>query len=145
MLARTLAKKGVRPLGLAFGWTLYREGPDGWLKRANLLGQLMSNTQQLGLVLRGEYLHLSRSVGAMVGTLAGLYAGVPRRRVMLDLMLALNTFPARVLQDALRGGTPGLRGLIGVLDAALARRDAADEPEATATIGPSRPGSGSPI
>jgi len=50
-----------------------------------------------------------------------------------------------VLQDALRGGTPGLRGLIGVLDAALARRDAADEPEATATIGPSSPGSGSPI
>ena len=73
-------KKQITPLTLGFAWTLYREGPEGWLKRANTLMQLASNTQQLGLVLRGEYLHLSRSLTAMVATLGGLYEGVPRWR-----------------------------------------------------------------
>ena len=68
-LARTLHKKQIRPLGRWFAWTLALEGPDGWLQRAHLLGQLMSNTQHLGLVVRGEYLHLSRSASAMLGTL----------------------------------------------------------------------------
>ena len=76
-LARTLQKKQIRPLSYTFAWTLYREGPEGWLKRANTLLQLASNTQQLGLVLRGEYLHLSRSLTAMIATLGGLYEGVP--------------------------------------------------------------------
>ena len=102
-LARTLQKKRVRPLGRWFAWTLALEGPEGWLQRAQLLGQLMSNTQQLGLVLRGEYLHLSRSAGAMLGTLGSLYKGMPRHRVAADLLWALNRFPAQVVQDALRG------------------------------------------
>ena len=102
-LARTLDKKQVTPLTLGFAWTLYREGPEGWLKRANTLLQLASNTQQLGLVLRGEYLHLSRSLTAMVATLGGLYEGVPRWRAGADLLITVNTFPARALKDWLRG------------------------------------------
>jgi ubiquinone biosynthesis protein len=102
-LARTLQKKQIRPLSYTFAWTLYREGPDGWLKRANTLLQLASNTQQLGLVLRGEYLHLSRSLTAMIATLGGLYEGVPRWRAGADLLIAINTFPARALKDYLRG------------------------------------------
>ncbi|MBK7506945.1 MAG: phosphotransferase [Comamonadaceae bacterium] len=102
-LARTLQKKQIRPLSYSFAWTLYREGPDGWLKRANTLLQLASNTQQLGLVLRGEYLHLSRSLTAMIATLGGLYEGVPRWRAGADLLIAINTFPARALKDYLRG------------------------------------------
>jgi ubiquinone biosynthesis protein len=91
------------PLSYDFAWTLYREGPEGWLKRANTLLQLASNTQQLGLVLRGEYLHLSRSLTAMIATLGGLYEGVPRWRAGADLLIAINTFPARALKDYLRG------------------------------------------
>ena len=102
-LARTLDKKQITPLTLGFAWTLYREGPEGWLKRANTLMQLASNTQQLGLVLRGEYLHLSRSLTAMVATLGGLYEGVPRWRAGADLLITVNTFPARALKDWLRG------------------------------------------
>jgi ubiquinone biosynthesis protein len=102
-LARTMRKKRMRPLGRWFAWTLALEGPDGWLQRAQLLGQLMSNSQHLGLVLRGEYLHLSRSAGAMLGTLGSLYKGMPPQRVAADLLWALNSFPARALQDALRG------------------------------------------
>ena len=104
VLARTLKKKGIAPLSLTFAWTLYREGSEGWLKRANLLGHLLSNTQHLGLVIRGDYLHLSRSIAAIVGTLGSLYKDVPRRQVLYDLLVAVNSFPARALQDALRGG-----------------------------------------
>jgi predicted unusual protein kinase regulating ubiquinone biosynthesis (AarF/ABC1/UbiB family) len=117
-LARTLQKKRIRPLGRWFAWTLALEGPEGWLQRAHMLGQLMSNTQHLGLVVRSEYLHLSRSVGAVLGTLGSLYQGVPRHRVAADVLWALNSFPARALQDALRGKQSGLRDGL----AALARR-----------------------
>jgi len=102
-LARTLAKKQIKPLSYDFAWTLYREGAEGWLKRANTLMQLASNTQQLGLVLRGEYLHLSRSLAAMIATLGGLYEGVPRYRALADIVITVNTFPARMLQEFLRG------------------------------------------
>jgi len=108
-LARTLKKKGIEPLPRHRPWALYREGPDGWLKRANLLGHLMSNAQHLGLVVRGEYLHLSRAVAALVGTLAGLYGGVPRYLVAADVLFALNSFPARLMRDALRGKTDTMR------------------------------------
>lgn len=108
-LARTLQKKQIRPLGRWFAWTLALEGPEGWLKRAHLLGQLMSNTQHLGLVVRGEYLHLSRSAGAMLGTLGSLYKDTPRHRVAADVLWALNSFPARAAQDALRGKRVKLR------------------------------------
>jgi len=117
-LARTLHKKQIRPLGRWFAWTLALEGPDGWLQRAHLLGQLMSNTQHLGLVVRGEYLHLSRSASAMLGTLGSLYKDMPPGRVLADVLWALNSFPARAVQDALRGKRVELRGSA----AALARR-----------------------
>jgi predicted unusual protein kinase regulating ubiquinone biosynthesis (AarF/ABC1/UbiB family) len=119
-LQRTLQKKRIRPLGRWFAWTLALEGPEGWMQRAHLLGQLMSNTQHLGLVVRGEYLHLSRSAGAMLGTLGSLYKDVPPARVAADLLWALNSFPARALQDTLRGKRSELReGAV-----ALARRAA---------------------
>jgi ubiquinone biosynthesis protein len=110
-LARTLGKKRIEPLGAGFVWTLFREGADGWIERANLLAQLMSNTQALGLVVRGEYLHLSRSAAAMIGTLGGLYKGMPRHRVAAELWWVINSFPARALQEMLRerGGELSLR------------------------------------
>jgi ubiquinone biosynthesis protein len=108
-LAHTLQKKRLRPLGRWFAWTLALEGPAGWLQRAQLLGHLMSNTQHLGLVVCGEYLHLSRSASAMLGTLGSLYKDVPRHLVVADLLWALNSFPARALQDALRGKRSELR------------------------------------
>ncbi|HRI18828.1 MAG TPA: AarF/UbiB family protein, partial [Burkholderiaceae bacterium] len=109
-IARTLAKKAIRPLTLTgFAWTLQREGPEGWLKRVSQLAQLVSNTQQLGIVIRPEYLHLSRSFTAVIATLAGLYDGVPPRRVAADLLWALNTFPAGLVRDALRHPRHGLQ------------------------------------
>lgn len=100
-LLKTLSKKDISPLSYDFIPVLAKEGPDGWLKRANSLLQLMSNTQQLGLVIKSEYLHLSRSFGAMIGTLGSLYKDVPRHQAIIDIFLILNTFPARLLQDFL--------------------------------------------
>ena len=119
-LAQTLHKKHIRPIGRWFAWTLALEGPDGWMQRAQLLGQLMSNTQHLGLVVRGEYLHLSRSASAMIGTLGSLYKGVPPRLIVADLLWVLNSFPARALRDALRGKRVEMRDSV----VALARRAA---------------------
>lgn len=117
-LVRTLDKKSIKPLSYSFAWMLYQEGPEGWLKRANTLMHLMSNTQQLGLVVRGDYLHLSRSMVAMVATVGSLYEGVPRVRVVSDVLITLNTFPARLLQDFLRSK----KSDIGETAVALARR-----------------------
>ncbi|MBN8509486.1 MAG: AarF/ABC1/UbiB kinase family protein, partial [Burkholderiales bacterium] len=125
-LARTLRKKRIRPLGRGFALTLALEGSDGWLQRARLLGQLMSNTQPLGLVVRGEYLHLSRSAGAMLGTLGSLYKDMPPRRIAADLLWALSLFPPQLLHDTLRGRRG--EGLGGA--AALARRLLFAEPAA---------------
>jgi predicted unusual protein kinase regulating ubiquinone biosynthesis (AarF/ABC1/UbiB family) len=117
-LVRTLDKKSIRPLSYDFVWMLYQEGPEGWLKRANTLMHLMSNTQQLGLVVRGEYLHLSRSLVAMIATLGNLYDGVPRYRALADILITVNSFPARLLQDYLRSKKTDIRHMAG----ALARR-----------------------
>lgn len=117
-MARTLKNKHIRPLGRCFGWTLALEGSDGWLQRAHLLGQLMSNTQHLGLVVRGEHLHLSRSASAVLGTLGGLCKDMPPGRVAADVWWALNSLPARAVQGALRGKRVELRDGAG----ALARR-----------------------
>jgi predicted unusual protein kinase regulating ubiquinone biosynthesis (AarF/ABC1/UbiB family) len=125
-LVRTLDKKSIRPLSYDFVWMLYQEGPEGWLKRANTLMHLMSNTQQLGLVVRGEYLHLSRSLVAMIATLGNLYDGVPRYRALADILITVNSFPARLLQDYLRSKKTDIRHMA----AALARRAVFAAPKA---------------
>lgn len=127
-LAQTLQKRRVRPLGRWFVWTLALEGPDGWMQRASLLGQLMSNTQHLGLVVRGEYLHLSRSVSAMLGTLGSLYKDVPPRWIAADLWWVLNSFPARTLGDGLRGKRAALRDRAAALARRISFADAAPAP-----------------
>lgn len=125
-LVRTLDKKSIKPLSYDFAWMLYQEGPEGWLQRANTLMHLMSNTQQLGLVVRGEYLHLSRSLVAMIATLGNLYDGVPRYRAVADILLTINGFPARLLQDFLRSKKTEIRSMVG----ALARRAVFAAPKA---------------
>jgi predicted unusual protein kinase regulating ubiquinone biosynthesis (AarF/ABC1/UbiB family) len=113
-LLRTLEKKGVRPLTLTFPLTLYGEGVEGLLRRANLTAQLMSNAQNLGLVVHSDYLHLSRSLAALVGTLGSLYKDVPRHLVLADLLFACNSFPALTVQEALRGkGTDIAAAVVG--------------------------------
>ena len=128
-LVRTLNKKDISALSYNFIPVLYKEGPEGWLKRVNALMQLMSNTQQLGLVVRSEYLHLSRSIGAMVGTMGSLYKDVPRYAAVSDIVLTVNSFPARLLQDFLRSKKSEIRQMM----INLARRAVFASPKSSAT------------
>lgn len=133
VLMRTLEKKDIKPLSYDFLWSLYEEGPEGWTRRVNTLAHLMSNTQQLGLVVRGEYLHLSRSFAAMVGTLGSLYDGVPWYWVMYDVLFAINSFPAKLLQDFLLSKKTDIRRSMHNLARRLVFADTAKKAPRAAT------------
>lgn len=99
-LQDTLRKKGVKPLTRRnFVTELGRGGLRGLHLRGQTVMQLASNTQQLGLVVRGEYLHLSRSLFAAAGSFASLYADTRKRTMLLDLLGGLTGFPWRLARD----------------------------------------------
>lgn len=92
-LQETLVKKQITPLGKDFAIALYYEGKDGLLKRLQTAAHLMSNTYQLGLTIKSDYLHLSRSLFAMVGTYNNLYQGISRWTMAKDLAKDVALFP----------------------------------------------------
>ncbi len=98
-LAQTLEKKNIAPLTRNFLIQLRFEGMDGLHRRLQVVLHLMSNTQHLGLVVQSEYLHLCRSIAAIVGTYAQLYKGMPRFQMPVDFIMTLTQFPAALLLD----------------------------------------------
>ena len=98
-LAQTLEKKGITPLTRNFLIQLRFEGMDGLHRRLQVVLHLMSNTQHLGLVVKSEYLHLCRSIAAIVGTYAQLYKGLPRFQIPIDFIMTLTQFPVALLLD----------------------------------------------
>jgi predicted unusual protein kinase regulating ubiquinone biosynthesis (AarF/ABC1/UbiB family) len=98
-LGATLRKKNIKPLGRNFLMILHGEGIEGIHRRFQAALQLMSNTQSLGLVIEGEYLHLSRSVVALSGSYASLYEGLPRLAIVIDVTTTLSKFPMSLVQD----------------------------------------------
>ncbi|MBF0239569.1 MAG: AarF/ABC1/UbiB kinase family protein [SAR324 cluster bacterium] len=98
-LEETLKKKNIKPLGKNFAQELLAEGIEGLHKRFQTTMQMMSNTQQLGLVIRSEYLHLSRSVSAMTGSYANLYVKQPKHLLVTDLLKAISHFPLNLMKD----------------------------------------------
>lgn len=95
LLADSLHKKDIEPLDKRFALTLYHEGRDGWLKRLNVAAQMLSNTYQMGLTINSDYLHLSRSIMAMVGTYGNFYKGYSKWLMLGDLALSISLFPLR--------------------------------------------------
>lgn len=91
----TLKKKGIQPLGRNFAKVLYDEGSEGLRARLSTAMHLMSNTYQLGLTIKSDYLHLSRSLLAMAGTYGKLYDGVSVWTMWFDLLSNIVLFPAR--------------------------------------------------
>lgn len=83
----TLRKRRITPLTRRNLVTeIYRGGWDGVHRRAQTLLQLIGNSQQVGVVVRRDYLHLSRALFAAVGSLGSLYADSPRQALMVDLL-----------------------------------------------------------
>jgi len=98
-LEETLGKKGIEPLERRPLKTLYREGMPGLRRRLQTALHLMSNTYNLGLVVQGDYLHLSRSLVAMAGTYAGFYKGLSPLVLARDLTIDIARFPLVLARD----------------------------------------------
>ena len=60
---------------------------------------LMSNTQQVGVVMHRDYVHLSRALMAAAGSFSSLYESSPKRFLALDLLSGLARTPLRLSQD----------------------------------------------
>jgi len=98
-LAQTLKKKNVVPLTSPFVFQLRREGIAGLHRRIQVVLHLMSNTQHLGLVVKSEYLHLSRSIAAIAGTYVNLYKGIPKIFLCVDSVRTITQLPVSLVLD----------------------------------------------
>lgn len=98
-LSQTLKKKNVVPLTSPFVFQLRREGVAGLHRRIQVVLHLLSNTQHLGLVVKSEYLHLSRSIAAIAGTYVNLYKDLPKLFLCVDSMRTLTQLPVSLILD----------------------------------------------
>lgn len=103
IVAKTFNDADVTPLGLDFAATLHREGLEGWLRRADLAINLGSAVSRQGITVKGEYLHLARSVSAMLGSLAGLYKGLPSSDLLRDCVQMIVLMPTYLGADYVSG------------------------------------------
>lgn len=101
-LDETLERKGVAPLTASRLVSEIRKGgTDNLIRRAQTVLHLMSNTQQLGLVLNRDYLHLSRALFAAAGSYGSLYEGTPFHLIGRDLARSFLRLPLHVTQDVI--------------------------------------------
>lgn len=102
-LDETLVKKHVTALTpRTFVRELRRGGIEGLHRRAQAILHLMSNTQQFGLVLQRDYLHLSRALFAAIGSYGSLYENTPARLMLRDVAWSFARLPLNASQDLMR-------------------------------------------
>jgi len=94
-LSDTLDKKSIKPIELWNVLGFYKEGLDGFNLRVSAAVQLLSNTYQLGMTIQSDYLHLSRSISAMIASYANLYADESRFLIAKDLATGLISVPVK--------------------------------------------------
>ncbi len=94
LVEQSLADANIKPLGYDFLLTLYREGQDGLVQRLELAIKLATAISRQGIVIRAEYMHLTRSLTAMIGSYLGIYRGLPRNVLVRDITQVLVQFPA---------------------------------------------------
>ncbi len=93
-IEQILADAAVQPLGYDFLLTLYSEGQEGLLARLELAVNLGAALSRQGIVVRSDYLHLTRSLTAMVGSYLSIYRGLSRVTLAQDIAQVLLQFPA---------------------------------------------------
>ncbi|MEH6588446.1 MAG: AarF/UbiB family protein [Halioglobus sp.] len=94
LISEALADANLEPLGMDFPLVLYQQGTEGLTRRLELaigLGVIMSRQ---GIVINTQYMHLSRSIAAMMGSYLGVYKGVSRIALAQDVMLVMCRFPS---------------------------------------------------
>ena len=78
-------------------WTNFpfeRQRMIGLIRRTELAINLATALSRQGIVIRSDYMHLTRSLTAMVGSFLGIYKGVPRRILIQDIAQVIVQFPA---------------------------------------------------
>lgn len=112
-LDETLRKKRVSPLTRRnFVSELRRGGFDGLHARGQTVLHLMSNTQQIGLVIQRDYLHLSRALFAAAGSFNSLYENDSKRRLAADLLRSVLRLPVTMTRERLHEELGLLRGRV---------------------------------
>jgi predicted unusual protein kinase regulating ubiquinone biosynthesis (AarF/ABC1/UbiB family) len=117
-LEALLRKRGVHKLTRRNAFSELRHGRlQGLAQRARTVLHVMSNTQQLGVVLHKDYLHLSRSLLAAAGSFGTLYENTPKTAIVRDALRFITKLPIRATRDvaqrkfgALRGHNGGAQG-----------------------------------
>ena len=92
-LSDTLNKKAIQPIAPWELWKFYQEGGKGLQVRTSAAIQLLSNTYQLGMTIQSDYLHLSRSVSALIASYANLYSKEKRITVAKEFATGLLKAP----------------------------------------------------
>lgn len=109
-LRETLKKKKVSALTRQnFILELYTGGMAGLRRRGQAVLHLMSNTQQAGIVLKRDYLHLSRALMAAVGSFSSLYEESPKRLMLWDVGEGLLRMPAHYARERVGADLTALR------------------------------------
>lgn len=110
-LDETLRKKNVTRLTrTSFIGELRRGGLEGLHRRGQTVLHLMSNTQQVGLVLKRDYLHLSRALFALAGSVGTLYESDTGRRLAIDLAIVALRLPATFTREMFLRELNDIRG-----------------------------------
>jgi ubiquinone biosynthesis protein len=105
-----LRKRGVRTLTRRnFLSELRRGRVQGLLQRAKSVLHLMGNTQQVGVVLSKDYLHLSRSLLAAAGSFGALYENTPKTAMLRDALRFAARLPFRAGRDVAQHQLTALR------------------------------------
>jgi predicted unusual protein kinase regulating ubiquinone biosynthesis (AarF/ABC1/UbiB family) len=101
-LDETLSKRKVAPLSARGVIAELRGGAlAGLHRRAQAVMHLVSNTQQLGVVLDRDYVHMARALFAVAGSVGSLYEGTPKALLLRDLLGALARLPLTAARELL--------------------------------------------
>lgn len=109
----TMRKKGIEPLTARTLFNDVRKRDfDAWHRRLQTAMHLMSNTQSLGLVVIGDYLHLSRSLFAAIGSFGSIYAEASRLQLFQDVAIGVGSLPLTLVQDRVETALDRFRGRV---------------------------------
>jgi ubiquinone biosynthesis protein len=92
-LGQTLKKRGVRPLFHRPLQTWWRDPGGEIRRRLEAIPHILSNTQSLGIVIESDYLQMSRSLSALLGTYLSLFPQGEKLEGLLVLLRSLAKFP----------------------------------------------------
>ena len=110
-LRQTLERKGVRPLLKTKLLAFLRKPGEDLQQRIEAIPHLLSNTQSLGIVIESDYLQMSRSLSALLGTYLSLFPEGKKSKGLIVLSRSLAKFPYVLAREKISFKGLGLRNL----------------------------------